>query len=132
MKDRIFLVDDEQISNFLNKKIIESELVDVVIEDYIESKKALETLKNKSSIEFPKLLIIDLRMPVLTGLDFLEALQKSDNQKLKQLKAIILTSSLNSEDKERASKLPNVIDFMNKPLDSQKAAIIKNHLSKID
>lgn len=132
MKRRIFLVDDEKISNFLNRKLLEAAGVNAIIEDFLESSKALKILKTRTSDEFPDLLIIDLRMPVLHGLDFLEELQKSDNIQLTQLKAIILTSSLDKLDKERADNLPNVIEFMNKPLNAKKVNTIKEYFSQMD
>lgn len=55
-------------------------------------------------------------MPILDGFQFLEELEKYDSDFVKQLKVVMLTSSINPEDEEKARKSKLVKDFLHKPL----------------
>ncbi len=116
------LLDDNELDNFINQKIIEANHFANKIYVNTGSKSALEFLNNLSisSTEaidiFPEIIFVDLNMPMMDGFQFIENLKDKLPQKLKLLKLVILTSSVNPEDKKKASEIELDITFLNKPL----------------
>lgn len=122
------LLDDNELDNFINQKIIESSHFANKVYVNTGSKSALEFLSNLSisSSEtldiFPEIIFIDLNMPMMDGFQFIENLKAKLPEKIKSLKLIILTSSVNPEDKKKASNLSLEITFLNKPLTQEMLA----------
>jgi CheY-like chemotaxis protein len=116
------LLDDNELDNFINQKIIEASHFAGKIYVNTGSKSALEFLNNLSisSTEtvniFPEIIFIDLNMPMMDGFQFIENLKTKMPGKLNSLKLVILTSSVNPEDKKKASEIALDITFLNKPL----------------
>ena len=103
----ILLVDDEYISNFINKKIIE----------YIDASIHTIAFNNPEEAFFklpyikPDLIFLDISMPGMNGWDFLDRMAAEEID----YKVIILTSSVNSFDRRMAKKYMNVIGYIEKP-----------------
>ena len=105
---KIFLVDDQEIVNFINKKLL-SKIGHVDnVQQFENPVEAYENVIDQS----PSLVLLDLNMPVLNGWEFLE---KMANETIKT-KVIIVTSSTSELDKNKAKKYINVIDYYTKPL----------------
>lgn len=113
MLDKIFLIDDDPVTNFINEDIIvELHLVDQ-IEVFTEAKDALACL-HKCPQE-PDLILLDLNMPGFNGFDFIEALQTV----ISQIKIVVLTSSKLNHDLERLKAL-GITNILSKPLTKEK------------
>ncbi|MFQ3181290.1 MAG: CheY-like chemotaxis protein [Polaribacter sp.] len=72
---------------------------------------ALQTLEDKS--KFPDLILLDLNMPKVGGIEFLSILKKNDN--IKHIPTVILTTSDNQKDLEECYRL-GVSGYVLKPL----------------
>lgn len=118
---KIFLVDDQPISNFITKKLLELEGYNENINDFTNPEEAFEIVKSEENA----LIFLDLNMPVMTGWDFLDAL-KSHN--INHHRIIILTSSTSMLDQQKAKEYPCVIKYMEKPMNKQKFSEITEHL----
>lgn len=68
--------------------------------------------KENGLTKFPSLLILDLNMPKINGLELLILIKK--NSKTKDIPVVILTTSRNHHDKEKVIKL-GAADFITKP-----------------
>lgn len=112
MKNRvtIFLVDDQKIANFITKKVIETSRIECDILAFEEPAKALEALQKKC----PEYIFLDLNMPVIDGWQFLEKIKGKINSKV-----IILTSSVDPADEEKAKQFSQVISYQTKPPSKQ-------------
>lgn len=111
---RIVLIDDDSTTNFLNKMIIEkSELVDEVVV-FDEPEKALVYFK-EVEVNQAALILLDINMPVMNGWEFLEKYSQIQNENVSD-HIIMLTSSIDPEDKQRAEEFENVSDYRSKPL----------------
>ena len=116
------LLDDNELDNFINQKIIEANHFSSKIYINTGSKSALEFLTNlsisstKSANIFPEIIFVDINMPMMDGFQFIENLKIKLPEKVKNLKLVILTSSVNPEDRKRANDISLDIIFLNKPL----------------
>lgn len=121
----ILLIDDDPTVNFLNKIIIEKSNIGARISEETHAPNALEQLSNGNLN--PSLILLDLNMPAMDGWNFVEQFEKLPQDNL-DTKIIILTSSINPSDKEKASNLASVTDFCSKPLSPEKILEIKERL----
>ena len=118
----ILLLDDNDLDNFINEKIMESNLFSK--KNYIctSGKSAIEFLTNIIEMgdniyeNYPEIIFVDLNMPLMDGFQFIEYFKKNLESKLHNPKIIILTSSIFPEDVSKALKIANNIIFLNKPL----------------
>ncbi|MBT1704381.1 response regulator [Fulvivirgaceae bacterium PWU20] len=77
-----------------------------------EALKHLERVSSENGVK-PDVILLDLNMPKMNGMEFLSILRKDDQWK--NVKVFILTTSEEKEDKEAAKKL-GVSGFIVKPL----------------
>ena len=118
----VMLLDDNELDNFINQKTIESHHFSKNIYVNTSSKSALEFLKNleisalNNSNVFPEIIFIDIDMPMIDGIQFIENLNKIASAYLNKIKLVILTSSINSDDRKKINAISKEILFFNKPL----------------
>jgi CheY-like chemotaxis protein len=110
--EKVFLVDDEETSNFLSEYIIKESHFAPEIIKYSSGKQALGAL---SDGEQPDCIFLDIRMPEMGGFEFLEEYYKQGLNNSKT-KVIMLSSSIYSEDKQRAFNFDCVVHYISKPL----------------
>ena len=110
-KLKILLIEDDMIEVMkLNRTIISSELSHEVI----EAKNGEEALKFlQSDKALPDVILLDLNMPKMNGIEFLNVLKNDDV--LKYLPTIILTTSANQRDILACYK-SGIAGYMIKPL----------------
>jgi CheY-like chemotaxis protein len=117
------LIDDNDIDNFINEKLIKAYYFAENVYVHTSAKSALEFLKN---IEvtlheipedlIPTYLLLDINMPILDGFHFLEEFEKFGDELKKRIKIVMLTTSLNPLDIERSRNYSHVVKFLHKPL----------------
>ena len=116
--ERVLLIDDNDIDNFINERMITTNLFskEVIIKNSAES--ALLFLKENDGNDsvMPQLIFLDLNMPVMDGFGFLAEFEKLSENIRKNAKVIVLSSSISPEDINRASTNPYVVKYVNKPL----------------
>jgi CheY-like chemotaxis protein len=117
--DKVLLVDDDSISNFINRSLIE-EILTSDVEVAENGLEALEIMKEcLSHNNCPHLIFLDINMPVMDGFEFLEALNQIRSKP--DLKIIILTSSRALRDLNQASAY-SILGYICKPLTLTKLA----------
>lgn len=115
----VLLVDDDDISNYLNKRVVEKSGYFKRVDICNSAQAAIQILteRNEADEPLPKLILLDIMMPVMDGFAFLEELNRRFADNHKHFKVAMLTSSLCSEDMNKAMKYPQVVAYLNKPLD---------------
>ena len=108
MSMKVFLVDDEPINNKINKKVLQLLQPEGDYKDYTDPQEAYTALPG----EQPDLIFLDLNMPGMSGWEFLDKM----NQDGFGTQVIILTSSISTQDRDKAATYGNVIEFMSKPV----------------
>jgi CheY-like chemotaxis protein len=78
----------------------------------------------------PRLILLDMNMPVLNGLAFLEAYVQLPLAQQQAIVIVMLTTSLHPVDMARAEEMP-IAGFLNKPLTKEKVdALMQEHFAQ--
>ncbi len=111
----IMMIDDDAVDQKLYQRIIKrSGLVENVI-SFLYADEALDYLVSNPHSR-PDVIFLDINMPRMSGLEFLEAASKKMGDKFTQAIIIMVTTSMDPQDKEIAMSYPAVRSFVNKPL----------------
>lgn len=116
--DLVMLVDDNDIDNFISKRIIEITKFAARVEVTSSGQDALEYLRaNQFKLEnIPTIIFLDINMPVVDGFIFLYEFDKFSEQLKNKCKIIILSSSDNKRDIAKIVNDNYVTKFITKPL----------------
>ena len=115
----VLILDDDDVSNFIYKKIIESSGIASNIVTFQKGRLALEYLIDKanSKADFPDMIFIDINMPVMNGWDFLDEYQEKVVPRVDKFVFIsMLSSSVYKEDIQKAQSYDIVNEYISKPL----------------
>jgi CheY-like chemotaxis protein len=118
--DVIFLVDDDPINNLINRRLLTKTGICDKILEFLSAQDALNQIKLLKK-EDTLLIFLDINMPVLNGWEFLEAYNElfSDRND----KIVILSSSIDFQDRQKAMEYPIVTGFIEKPLSLEKISL---------
>jgi len=96
---KILLIEDDEITNFLNKTIIEST---GLVDDLVFASNGQEALDFLATVEhnqdYPNLILLDINMPVLDGFGFLEAFKKLPKNGKPPIEVVVLSTSSHPQD----------------------------------
>ena len=115
----ILLVDDDAPTLFLNKLVIEDlDCTDRVLPAE-NGRQAIDMLTEKIDDEFlcPDLILLDINMPIINGWEFMDKYQTLSAEQKAKIVVVMVTTSLNPDDRSRAESIEDIKDFVSKPLD---------------
>jgi CheY-like chemotaxis protein len=112
------LVDDDSDDNFFHERAIKKVDSTIIVIAKNSGIEALEYLKSKQDKEnqYPDLIFLDINMPKMNGWDFLQEYTLLDKEVQSHAIIIMLTTSANPDDVERAKSFSVISDFIIKPL----------------
>ncbi|SMP33369.1 Response regulator receiver domain-containing protein [Algoriphagus winogradskyi] len=116
----ILIIDDDDAIKFVESKILRKMRFLKPIRFLKNGKEGLDFLRSRPldpSSSFPRLILLDLHMPVLDGWGFLAEFDKLSDEIKSSYDVIIRTSSIDPEDRNRAINSPRIKDFIVKPLE---------------
>jgi CheY-like chemotaxis protein len=119
--NHIVLVDDNETTSFLNNRLLSRLGVARQVSTFMRADEALTTLWGDSATpaDVPDLLFVDLKMPGLSGFDFLERFTSLPAEVQGRTVVAVLTTSMHSADTARVAQYPNV-EYLTKPLTEEK------------
>ena len=120
--ERVLLVDDNKVCNFLNRQVLELTLFSRYIVETINGIEALKYLEQAANDneQIPELIFLDVYMPLLDGIGFLQEFNKLPKSVLSKTRILVLSSTLDPSDVNKVCESPYVIKFIEKPLTRQK------------
>ncbi|WP_073402801.1 response regulator [Mucilaginibacter sp. OK098] len=111
------LIDDNYIDNFVTRKIIEGSNF---AESIVVVRSATEAINSlRDGLIKPDVIFLDVRMPLMSGFEFLDEYDKIDIDK-ENIKIFMLSSSLDPLDLRKSTDNKYITQFIHKPL-TQKA-----------
>jgi CheY-like chemotaxis protein len=135
MFDLILCVDDDSITLMLCKKVISKSSFS---NEIITAQNGEEALSYFNMLKYdnissppkksPNLIFLDLNMPVMGGWEFLDHFNSTNYSEFNDTKVIILSSTIDPQDIEKAKTYPIVIDFLSKPITPSMIEYLKTKL----
>lgn len=124
-RKHVLLVDDDSIFQMLGTKALHRIGVNETrIQSALNGRQALEMLKDPGSPR-PDVILLDLNMPIMNGFEFLEAFNKLTPLEKNDTRVVVVTSSADPGDIEKAKAL-GANEYLTKPLlDEQLTAVLK-------
>jgi CheY-like chemotaxis protein len=122
----ILLIDDDEPTNFINTMLVEELDCAEYIQVAQSGKEALNFLTNPERADddkgfpCPDLIFLDINMPAMNGWEFLAKYNELGQVYKGKVITVMLTTSLNPDDKQRAKENPAISTFETKPLTSEK------------
>ena len=112
-KKPILLVEDDVVDQMTVQRAMKDCSITNRLDIAGDGEEALERLRN-SGAERPCIILLDLNMPRMNGIEFLNVVKKDES--LKAIPVVVLTTSKEDNDKIESFKL-GVAGYMVKPID---------------
>ena len=112
----ILLVEDDQVDAMTVKRALKEIKVTNRLDIVNDGEEALTFLENSEN-ENPGIILLDLNMPRMNGIEFLKIAKKDDS--LKKIPVVVLTTSKEDQDKVDSFNL-GVAGYMIKPVGYRK------------
>lgn len=118
--DKVLLIDDDKINNYLVQEVISSINIAAEIIVLTDGEKALNYLSDYTATNNEReevLILLDLNMPVMDGFEFLEEFEAMKIPA--DFMIVVLTSSDNQRDKDNI-KRHHISQYISKPITEEK------------
>lgn len=120
----VLLADDDILVHFLFKKMTNTISYYSNLSVFNHGKELLDYLEMKIETNTRFLIFLDINMPVMNGWDFLESIKTKS--KFSDLSVVMLTSSIDQEDVNKAFEFDHVFHFETKPISKDKLLAIRD------
>lgn len=121
----MLVVDDDAIFNLMADVLLRDLGIASRPHCFTDAQEALTYINQHNHATMTYLLFLDINMSIMSGWEMLDNLQVLPNHH--NIHVVMVTSSIDSADKKRASNYEQVIDYMIKPLKREKLAALKCH-----
>lgn len=99
-KNTIYLVDDDDDDRMFTREALESDIEGINIKEFTNGLKLLESLQNIDQNGEPSLIVLDINMPFINGLDVLSQIRSE--QSLRHIPVVLFSTSSNPETIKKA------------------------------
>ena len=126
----VLLVDDDTTNNFLNELLFQQLGVTDHLLTAEDGARALDLLANTTGLDEPALILLDVNMPGMGGIEFLEAYRLLPQARRGATVIIMLTTTMDARDLSRLEEL-NIAGLVSKPLTKEKIdSILQLHFRR--
>jgi len=119
---KVLIIDDDDIVRLVQGKLLQN---CKVTKEPIKFKGAFEAVEylNSASTEHHYLLMLDINMPIMNGWEFLDEIEKMSIKE--NIYVLMVSSSIDYNDKEKAKKYNKIINFIEKPITAKNCEQLK-------
>ena len=115
----VLLVDDDSTNNFLNELLFKQLNVTDHLLTAEDGAQALDLIAATANPNEPALILLDVNMPGMNGIEFLEAYQQLPQTRYPATVIIMLTTTMDARDLARLDEL-SIAGLVSKPLTKEK------------
>ncbi|REL29136.1 response regulator [Rhodohalobacter sp. SW132] len=119
----VLIVDDDAGVLFLHELMVRESGFSEDILTFNGARKALDYLEKQKDKISAGIIFLDINMPGMDGWKFLELLDESGQ--FERVFVVMVSSSVNRSDRDKAKSFPHVIDYIEKPLDFEACEKVK-------
>ena len=126
--ENVLLIDDNEINNVMHERLIEIAGFGEKIVVMPSGVDALTYLKNEvvnDLSKVPDIIFLDIRMPIIDGFGFLAEYVQLPETITRKPKVVMLSSTLDEQDYDKAKGFPQVVSFLVKPLSVDKLSALE-------
>lgn len=113
---KVLCINDNEITLWIQRQILTKASFSEEVVSSLNGREAIEycnnLIKAETAYSYPRLILLDLHMPVMDGWEFLHQFSINIWPYFKETKVIITSYSIDDEHSERAKVYPFVIDFL--------------------
>ncbi len=119
---KICIIDDDEMYQFIIKRQILKLCPEAKLISYKHGAEAIEALKARAAEGFPPcdVILLDINMPVMDGWEFLSAGEATLGEMGKMVDIYVVSTSVDTRDKEKALANKNVKEYISKPIPPDK------------
>jgi len=127
----IMMIDDDPATNYLHELIVKKSELFKKHTTYNTGEVALNYIKDipNTGNDYPELILLDINMPAINGWEFIEEYEEIIEELNLNTTIVMLTTSINPDDKIKALSYDSVKKFENKPLTVEKLKEITDEFS---
>ena len=114
MELKVLIVDDNDLIHFLHKEVLEASELSQNPVIFSNGKETLDYLNDTQESDDTFLVLLDLSMPVMNGFELSYHLSGLHNSR--NIHIVVVSSSVDENDKKKAFEYTNTVDFIEKPL----------------
>lgn len=116
--NHVLLIDDDKVTNFVNKRLIDKVNVVKHVDIVLNGLEAIVHIENamQEQVGMPELIFLDVNMPGMNGWEFIESYAPQLEKVKDDVVIVLLTTSVNPDDKKKAEGLDLVSRYVSKPL----------------
>ncbi|SEL66910.1 response regulator [Parapedobacter koreensis] len=119
----VMVIDDDKMFNTMAKVLLNDTGIAVEPEICTSGEEALARLKQHISRDKRFLLLLDINMPIMNGWEVLDALKTLPYGN--NIRVVIVTSSIDKADKERAFTYEQLAGYLVKPIKREDLSALK-------
>lgn len=123
MSLKVLIADDDEVVIFLQKMMVVHSGLSPEPISFNDGKAAIDYLNEQYKEGDSYLILLDINMPVMNGWEFLDAIQTMPFSNA--VSVVMVTSSIDSKDRDKAKQYTQVIDYIEKPLNIETCNRIK-------
>jgi CheY-like chemotaxis protein len=120
----VLIVDDDEMTIFLHEVYVKENKFHSAPKSFYHGKDAADYFNTYFNVAKHYCVLLDINMPVMNAWEFMDEMITKGMSN--NISIIILTSSINTADREKAKAYDIVIDYIEKPLSSDYLSKLKS------
>jgi response regulator RpfG family c-di-GMP phosphodiesterase len=122
------LIDDSNFDLFIYEKLIVKSKIANSVKAFNSARVALEYIISEEANIPETVILLDLQLPGMNGFEFIEQFHNLSQQLKDKIKIFMLSSTIDTNDIEKARSSPDIIDLLSKPLE---ISLLQEKLSQL-